>query len=291
MIISAAEFQLRALDGLVDVSSPLVKSKPADIRLLRRLLDTCVRVAPLIIPPDPAMTAPVLNHPDISLNNLIVPPDGRAYALSVIDWQGATVSPFCMQCGVPNAISYSEDVIPVPRDGSMPPWPDNFDSMSPEEQQYIRMHHRYACRHRLYAILMPSLDPLRSDAWVLRHFTALEGLVPFITRCISDGQLGLQGLLIRLQQCWREVHDRPCPIDFSQEEISSHHEAAQTEAQYERNVQRLHNMVDCMNDGSVTPDQFDSAMATMERCRKEWDEKAMKGLFPLYEGAHSYYLV
>ncbi|KZT08422.1 uncharacterized protein LAESUDRAFT_649018 [Laetiporus sulphureus 93-53] len=92
MIKSAAELQLRAMDTVVDFSSPLVKPNPSDIPLLRCLLNTCIRIAPFIIPSDPAMTAPVLNHPDLSLNNLIVPPEGLAYVHHVIDWQGATIS-------------------------------------------------------------------------------------------------------------------------------------------------------------------------------------------------------
>ncbi|KZT22686.1 hypothetical protein NEOLEDRAFT_1036601, partial [Neolentinus lepideus HHB14362 ss-1] len=101
MIKSAAEFQLRTMDTVVDLSSPHVKSNPSDVSLLRRLLDICICIAPLIVPPVPAMTAPVLNHPDLSLNNLIVPLEDLAFVHHVIDWQGATISPYCMQCGVP----------------------------------------------------------------------------------------------------------------------------------------------------------------------------------------------
>ncbi|KZT22671.1 hypothetical protein NEOLEDRAFT_1097383 [Neolentinus lepideus HHB14362 ss-1] len=290
MIKSAAEFQLRAMDTVVDFSSPHVKSNPSDIPLLRRLLNTCIRIAPLIVPPVPAITAPVLNHPDLSLNNLIVPPEDLAFVQHVIDWQGATISPYCMQCGVPTAVAYTKGVILIPGDGSMPPWPDNFDAMSPEEQEYIRIHHRYACRHRSYIIQL-SMDPLRGDVWALSHSTVLEFLVPYITRCIADGPLDLRGLLVSLQGMWSSILYDPCPIDFTQEEIAAHYKEAEAQAEYERNVNRLHDVIGCLNDGSVRPEQFESAKEKMERCRREWDETAMKGPFPFYEGAHSYYLV
>ncbi|KZT18885.1 hypothetical protein NEOLEDRAFT_1102978 [Neolentinus lepideus HHB14362 ss-1] len=290
MIKSAAEFQLRAMDTVVDFSSPHIKLKPSDIPLLRRLLDTCILIAPLIIPSNPAMTAPVLNHPDLSLNNLIVPPDGLAYVHHVIDWQGATVSPFCMQCGVPPAIQYTEGVIPIPDDGSMPPWPNNLDKMSPSEQEYIHIQHRYACRHRGYALRIPSMDPLRGGVWALPHSTVLECLVPFITRCVSDGPLDLRGLLVSLQECWSKIADGPCPIDFTQAEIAAHCEEVEAQSQYERNVNKLHDTIGCLNDGSVREDQLEGAKKKMERCRQQWDERAMKGPFPFYEGAHSYYL-
>lgn len=291
MIKSAAAFQLRAMDTVVDFSSSHVKSKPTDIPLLRRLLNTCIRIAPLIIPPDPAITAPVLNHPDLALNNLIVPPEGLAYVHHVIDWQGAAISPYCMQCGVPTAVAYTEGVVPIPADGSMPPWPANFDAMSPEEQEYIRVQHRYACRHRMYVLKSPSRDPLRGDVWALPQCTALEFLVPYITRCVADGPLDLRGLLVGLQERWSSIADSPCPIEFTQEEITAHYEEADAQAEFERNVNRLYDEVGCLNDGSVRPEQYESAMEKMGRCRRDWDETAMKGPFPFYEGAHSYYLV
>ncbi|KAI8978163.1 hypothetical protein BD414DRAFT_146556 [Trametes punicea] len=66
MVRSAADFQLRAIDAdAVDISSSRVKSKPSDIPLLRRMLDICIRIriAPLVAPSNPALTAPALNHP------------------------------------------------------------------------------------------------------------------------------------------------------------------------------------------------------------------------------------
>lgn len=93
MTESAVEFQC-ALENVVDFSSPSVKSKPPDIPHVHRLLEMCKRVATLIVPPDPSMTMPVLNHLDLTRENLIVPAEGAAYVLNTIDWQGATVLPF-----------------------------------------------------------------------------------------------------------------------------------------------------------------------------------------------------
>ncbi|KZT69534.1 hypothetical protein DAEQUDRAFT_811307 [Daedalea quercina L-15889] len=290
MIKAAAEFQLRAMDTVVDFSSSRVKSKPSDIPLLRRLLNICIRVAPLIVPSDPALTAPVLTHPDLTLNNLLVPPEGRAYVHHVIDWQGASIAPYCMQCGVPTAIVYSDGVVPIPLDGSMPPWPEDFDTMPPEQQESVRIHHRYACRHRAFVLRIPRRDPLRADAWALPHSTVLEFLARYITRCISNGPQDLRGLMIYLQQRWTSVADYPCPIDFTKEEIIAHSEEARDQEEYERNVNKLRAAVGCMNDGSVPVEQFEAAKEKMEYYRGLWDETDMKGPFPFYEGAPSYYL-
>lgn len=58
MIKAAAEFQLRAMDTIVDFSSSRVASKASDTPLLRRLLNTCIRIALLIVPSDPGIKAP-----------------------------------------------------------------------------------------------------------------------------------------------------------------------------------------------------------------------------------------
>ncbi|OSD08746.1 hypothetical protein PYCCODRAFT_1401461 [Trametes coccinea BRFM310] len=294
MIRSAAEFQIRAIDtGAVDISSSRVKSKPSDIPLLRRMLDICIRIAPLVVPTNPALTAPALNHPDLALSNLIVPSEGPPHIRHSIDWQGATISPFCMQAHVPRAFSYTPGVIPIPDDGTLPVLPDDFDSKTPEEQEYLRMHWRLTGRYVWYNVLIQGGHRLRREAFHLPHYEPLLNLVPFITRCVSEGPADLQGLLIGFQQLWAEIvgdKSTPCPIDFTPEEVAAHAQEVERQAEYERNVAQLYEELGCMNDGSVVPDAYEAAKARMERLREEWDESAMKGPFPFYEGAYSYYL-
>ncbi|KAI9058250.1 hypothetical protein FKP32DRAFT_1597338 [Trametes sanguinea] len=198
MIRSAAEFQLRAIDtGAVDISSPRVKSTPSDIPLLRRMLNMCIRIAPLIVPPNPELTA--------SLSNLIVPAEGPPKIRHSIDWQGTTISPFCMQAHMPPAMQYTAGVVPLPEDGSEPSLPDDFDSKTSEEQEYIRMHWRYAGRYYWYSILVLGSRRLRGEAFDLPHYAPLVNLVPYITRCVAEGPTDLQGVLIGFQQVWAEI--------------------------------------------------------------------------------------
>lgn len=236
------------------------------------------------------MTAPVLTHPDLTLNDLLVSPEGRAYVHHVIDWQGASIAPYCMQCGVPTAIVYSDGVVPIPLDGSMPPWPEDFGTMPSEQQEFIRVHHRYACRHRSFVLGIPRRDPLRADAWALPHSTVLELLARYITRCIANGPQDLRGLMIDLQQRWTGVADCPCPIDFTEEEMAAHSKESKAQEEYERNVTKIHAAIGCLNDGSVPAGQFEAANEKMEHYRGLWDEADMKGPFPFHEGAPSYYL-
>ncbi|KAI0667372.1 hypothetical protein C8Q78DRAFT_1082111 [Trametes maxima] len=289
MIESATRLQLRALDTVIDLSSPSLKSQPSDGPLLRRLLETCIRVAPFIIPTDPAFTQPVLAHPDLSLTNLITSPEGPANIRSVIDWQGTTVSPFVIQCALPQAVVYSGGLIPL--DQLLVSWPDNFDEMTPAEQTIISYHHRLASRHKLYVYETRIKNKPRFYTWRLPHFEALTNMVTYITRCIADGPGDLHGCLVDLQSAWdTEISEAPCPLNFTEEEIQSVAAERAGIREYGRHVENLYMEIHCRDDGSVDPGHYEAAKALMERRREEWDEVAMKGPFPFYEGAHSYHL-
>ena len=285
MIRSAADLQLRSLEDVVNLASPRIKCKPRDVPLLRRLLNICIRAAPSIVPPDPIMTTPVLSHPDLALSNLMVAPTGPAFVTSAINWQGATISPFPMQCGTPPALDYSQSLIKLPPDGSMPAWPHAFDAMSPEEQEIVRVHHRYACRLRLYTKTMARVDPLRALVSQLPHSYILEKLVTAITRCIADGPLELRGFLIDLQEMWSSIAESNCPCDFSPEEIAAHRAEDQAHQEYTQNVEELCARLGCQPDGAISNDRYELAKVEMERHRTMWDEVDMKGPFPFYEGA------
>lgn len=80
MLASAAKFQLRCLDSGIDHTSPFSASTATDIPLLRRMLNICIDIAPLMVPGGESMSSvrrPVLNHPDLSMCNFIVPSEGE----------------------------------------------------------------------------------------------------------------------------------------------------------------------------------------------------------------------
>ncbi|KAI0738265.1 hypothetical protein C8Q80DRAFT_1113819 [Daedaleopsis nitida] len=267
MVCSAAELQLGAIDHEAYLTHV---QRPLDTALLCRLLSMCVRAAPSIIPSQPLMSEPVLSHPNLQLDSLMVPAEGDAYVQHVVDWQGATVAPFFTRCAMPPAVAYDES----------------------DEQAFIRMHHRYACRVRgYYHDVISELQPkLRGEVVRLPQASALANMVPLMTRCVADGPMQLRGLLMELQEKWDAITDAPCPIDFSAEERAAHAEDETVHGEYSRNVAELCEEIGCLADGSVAPERYEAAKIAAERRAAEWDEVAMKGPFPFYEGAYSYYL-
>lgn len=195
-----------------------------------------------------------------------------------------------MQNDIPPAISYIDGVVKLPSDGSMPLFPEGFDTLPPEQQDVVRIHHRYACRQRMWILLIPSFDPFWAHCSLLPHISELNNLVPLITHCVCDGPHDLCAQLIVLQQSWADIADCPCPIDFTEEEIAVHEKEAGDLKEHYHNVTRLRDAIGCSNDGSVPLEEFEAAKEKMEHYRGLWDETEMKGPFPLYEGAPSYYL-
>ena len=288
VITSAAKFQLDALDTIIDFSSSFVKSNPSDIPLLRRLLDICIRAALSIIPKDPDMTTPVLQHPDLSGSNLIIPAEGPVRITHAIDWQGASILPFCTQAAMPTAVVYTGGLVRL--NPIYPEWPENYDELPPEQQEVVDFHHRLACRHVVYQSMITSGDDVRRKIARLRQGEQLANLVPQILRCIADGPQILRADLIRLQENWREFSDDPCPIDFTPDEISAHDAEQEALDEYQNHVDALYVELRCFEDGSVKTEDYETSKQLMERRREEWDEVTMKGPFPFYEGAHSYFL-
>ncbi|KIM44356.1 hypothetical protein M413DRAFT_379687 [Hebeloma cylindrosporum] len=287
MITSAAKFQLQCLESGIDHSSPFSESTATDIPLLRRMLNICIDIAPFLAPKNQFWTSirrPVLNHPDLSLCNFIVPSEGEPKIQGIIDWQGACVGPFFMQCQPATGLIYNTAAIECASDGS-PITPDNFDSLSTEEQDAVRGQMDLLSRYRDYHRQVGTSYPNRHDAWNL----PIPSLLRFIVRCIADGPMELCDLLIKTQEMWFLFSDEPCPIDFSLEEQEMYR--AQHEEWYKRVLidSDLANAVGCVGDGWISDENFEDANQRWNDLRRLWD-KEMDRPFPYFDGAPSPYL-
>ncbi|KAH9886019.1 hypothetical protein C8Q73DRAFT_669287 [Cubamyces lactineus] len=153
---------------------------------------------------------------------------------------------------------------------------------------YIR--ERWAVEYTLQSC---KLDPLRTKACALPHVDSVASLVTVITRSIADGPFKLRDHLLGLQQNWNSIAEGPCPIDFTSDEIAAHRAEGEMREEYAENVLRLCKEMRVpphLPQGCVFHEDYEHAKEVMEQWRASWGETAMKGPFPFYEGAHSYYL-
>ena len=288
MMLSAAEFQLRCLDNGIDHTSPFSESTGADVPLLRHVLGICIDIAPLVSRRGQLQTQPVLSHPDLSVCNFIVPAEGDPKIDGVIDWQGAVVAPFFMQCRPATGMVHVTEAIKSAPDGS-PILPENFDSLSAEEQDNVRRHMGMISRFRYYFLDAVATYPRRRSAWGIPLGMQMPNLIHFILRCIADGPVQLCDLLVKMQGHWQVFSDEPCPIGFSPEEKEVYR--VRYEEWHERQVldQAVANEVGGMGDGWVEEEGFDDGKRKLEELKRVWDRE-MDRPFPLFDGAPSPYL-
>ena len=229
---------------------------------------------------------PVLNHPDLSIGNFIIPCEGPPKIQGVIDWQGTIVAPFFVQCQPANGMIYAAGALDSAPDGSPVP-PANFDSMSAEDQDHIRRHIDYVNRYRDYYRYARTMYPRRRTTWLLP--IELASLFKFVLRCIADGPMDLCDLLFKIQEEWHYLSDTPCPIDFSPEEHEMYrvrHEEWTRRVTLNNDVARA---VGGLEDGWIDDEGFEDAKKRFDELHRLWDEK-MDRPFPLFDGAPSPYL-
>ena len=290
MMFSAAKFQLQCLDSGIDHTSPYSKSTEADIPLLRRLLRMCISISPFMAPKSTVMKSfmrPVLNHPDLSIGNFIIPSKGPLKIKAVIDWQGASVAPFIVQCQPADGMIHTSGVVDTSPDDGSPVPPANFDSMSAEDQDHIRRHIDHINRYRDYYEYARETYMRRGTSWLLP--VEFASLFKTILRCIADGPMDLYGLLSKIEEEWDHFSPAPCPIDFSPEEHKMYRE------RHEEWTRRVALNTDVANgfggseDGWIDDEGFEDAKKRFDELHRRWNEK-MDRPFPLFDGAPSPFL-
>ncbi|PYH58589.1 aminoglycoside phosphotransferase family protein [Aspergillus niger CBS 101883] len=102
------------------------------------LLSKFLKLAPSLVPTNPDHTSPILRHPDLNLNNILLAPNS-AKITSIIDWQDSIIFPLFMQAGYPAFCEHDSSKTQSLQILSLP---DNFPNMSSEEQMEAKAEFR-----------------------------------------------------------------------------------------------------------------------------------------------------
>lgn len=167
------------------VTSATQNSPNSHISLLQKYL----KVAPYLLPNDPAVVAPYIWHTDLHSGNIFVH-DGKIS--SVIDWQGLWAAPLILQARHPRLVDYNGEVILKA--------PANFKHLDPAEKIRIRGCMSSSILLYLYekqiAKEIPRLDKvLRFD-----HGRTRCDPILFVGDTWDDELLPLRESLIRLER-------------------------------------------------------------------------------------------
>ncbi|RAH85138.1 hypothetical protein BO86DRAFT_386666 [Aspergillus japonicus CBS 114.51] len=209
------------------------------------LLRQYMKVAPFLVPSsnDEAASSNVLWHPDLHLDNVFVDPLTHTIT-DIIDWQSACVAPLFYQSHVPRMFRHPG---PVQEGWAVPERPDNFDTLSAEDQENITNDHESQIIHKYYEALVYKRAP--------RHWAVLEQkTIPIVRKPAwlvtgvweNRDLFFLRQSLLSLVNLWEDLFQLPCPIAFTQKEIELH-------AEEETNIDSIGQVLTLFRDQGVLP--------------------------------------
>jgi hypothetical protein len=186
-------------------------------------LNNYLKVAPYVLPEEKLTHASVLWHGDLHTQNLFVDPEIPTRILGIIDWQSVSACPLFMQVTRPGFLDFNG---PKPEELGKVSLPENFNTLSPNEQREAKALHQAQTLHNLYMarsyqqnpeafLAMQQKDSLRHQVAVVPG-TVLMDYEPYLNHLLRD-----------VEKEWPKIvgtgSDRlpliPCPLHFSTAEI------------------------------------------------------------------------
>ncbi|EEP80258.1 predicted protein [Uncinocarpus reesii 1704] len=247
-------------------------AREAHIHLLNQFLI----VLPHILPHLP-FCCPVLLHQDLHLDNIFVDSTDPTKISGIIDWQSTTSAPLFMQARFPSVFDCDD---PYPWGAVLPELPDDFDSLSKnakikarEQLERVRLKKFYEMAARKFNPAIPrAMEALLNK----NDDDPVSYIFPLLEQTAVDGPLPLQELLIEIFERWDEICKRhgsrsgfPCPISYSQAEISRFRELVQEYAVALCEFTGYLAQVGGGRDGWVSNGEFENAMRVFDEHRDE----------------------
>jgi hypothetical protein len=229
------------------------------------LLAKYEQVVPFLAPEENTLAAMnVLWHPDLHLDNIFVDPATHTITATV-DWQSACVAPMFYHSGVHRAFRHHK---PVVQGWVVPEKPENFDTLSPDEQKRIDQDLESETIHKYYELQTMKRVPLHWDVLENPTVSSLRKPVWLVTGVWENQDLFfLRDSLIELVAKWNEMFgdEIRCPISFSTDELELHAKEAENMDGVGRMLSLFRDEGVLPADGMVQPEDYEIAL---ENCRK-----------------------
>ncbi|KAF8878175.1 hypothetical protein CPB84DRAFT_1751970 [Gymnopilus junonius] len=264
-----------------------------DGRASINLLKMCIKIAPDLVPKDEEMLRPVLQHPDLSREKIILPDEGEPGTgpaiRSIVGWQNAVIAPIFMQSR--EAPAFRKDG-PTKMTGHwvLPGWcREDEAEETPANLERQDIHSKIIDRSLLYNRMIESASSLRSKVWwALLNKPDITGLFWSILRCSIEGPAEVRRHLFLIQESWSPHSTMPCPLEYSekeQEEYLKEIVAADTRKDRDEAVLIA---VGCSDDGWVENERFDEANRLFDVIQHFWQVGgAASEEFPFFNGSYN----
>lgn len=163
----------------------------------------------------PQFLRPTLWHADVCATNIFVK---KNKVTAIIDWEGSWVTPLIFAVQQPQMLMPKYGmVLELPnlqQVASLPEGPEKAKIMKSFVWQYLR----YA-----YETALQQSSPTFEQLEQIPLLSTLQQLVLQAMDTWTDGAVPLRGCLITLLKHWEQVcPNRPCPYQFTQDEIEKH---------------------------------------------------------------------
>lgn len=156
-------------------------------------LKNYLKVAPYVLPEHEGTHASVLWHGDLHTQNIFVDPENPTRILGIIDWQSVSASPLFMEVTHPGFLDFNG---PIPEELGLVSLPDNFDTLSPDEQREAKALHQAQTLHNIYMVqcyrenpeaflAMQQKDSLRHQVSIVPS-TVLMDYEPYLNNLLRD---------------------------------------------------------------------------------------------------------
>ncbi|KAE8415019.1 kinase-like domain-containing protein [Aspergillus pseudocaelatus] len=235
------------------------QERPEDgLTLLTQYMDAASYLVPSSN--DEAASSNILWHPDLHLDNIYVDPNTHDIT-SIIDWQSACVAPLFYQSGVPRMFRHPG---PVREGWAVPEKPENFDSLSEEEQNKIQEDLESETMHKYYEAQVYKRAP--------RHWAVLQQkTVPIMRKPVwlvtgvweRRNLFFLRQSLIALAAYWEEISSDsglPCPLQFTKTDLQLYSEEEETIDGVGQLLTILHDQALLPHDGMVRSNDYEAAV-------------------------------
>ncbi|EAW07591.1 phosphotransferase enzyme family protein [Aspergillus clavatus NRRL 1] len=221
------------------------------------LLAKFEQLASFLIPKDPSLSTPTLRHPDLSLANILLVP-GSTKIASIIDWQDAAIFPLFMQAGYP---AFCEHDMAHPQSLETPTLPEDFDSMTAEEQLQAQAQLRQEEANLYYTAATGIHHDAHLRALRIPHLGMRQHLIQQTGYPWDADLINLRAALVGITSpaVWEGISSEPCPVSFSDEERQKAMEESTEWNESEALLSRIRDHLGIDLEGGTEPENFEWA--------------------------------
>ncbi|KAJ5568609.1 hypothetical protein N7450_011095, partial [Penicillium hetheringtonii] len=239
-------------------------------------------IAPYLIPtgPNTYLQRPVIRHPDLQPNNVIVTEDLDVKGL--IDWQYSTILPLFLQSGVPLSIR-SQGIIEPWKQPAPPLKPSKIgNNVSKKERLHQEELARKGRLHHEYIKKTAEFNPEHDKALSERFNKLRRRLWHHVNDPWEGDVVTLKADLIVLSRKWGEITGHidsdidsdsevndTCPISFSKEEIKECLRLNAAQADADDQLKECQDIIGVCSEGWTPSASFEKAKAREKKLKAE----------------------